>query len=123
MRWRSTRLYSRLGTVFLALCLVFAALQVSAGHTPPAAQTLSLQAQNHSLHEHGPQPASHCAADCVSTVHYCCVYALCSTPLVSIFRANSTPSSVLTYFFSSRAVTPLTPPPKGRWLLVNYSLI
>ncbi len=104
---------STLPQLLLVLCLILAGLQpASATHTPAlqAANTLTNSAQ----HQHT-APSSNtdiCVGDCLSTTQHCCVYALCNTPALITFKHNVTHHILLSYFFNSRAITPITPPPK-----------
>lgn len=107
------QMISRLRTVFLALCLVLAALQPASVHslTMPQHNTVHVSAQNE--HNRSLNAASHCSIDCVSTMHHCCLYALCNNSSVAFFKQNLTYNNRLPYFFSSRAITPVIPPPKA----------
>lgn len=104
---------SILPQLLLVLCLIMAGLQpASATHTPAlqAANTLTSNVQ----HKHT-APSSNtdlCAGDCLSTTHHCCLYALCNTPALITVQHHSKHQMQMPYFFNSRVVTPITPPPK-----------
>lgn len=101
--------HSRVYAVLMALAVVLVMLQQA---SVPAAVTP--QQQTHSVTEHTAEQfdSNQCAANCVSTLQHCCLYPLSSKQPLSFFAPNPTPSNKLVYFFTSRAITPQTPPPK-----------
>ncbi|WP_205342810.1 hypothetical protein [Denitrificimonas caeni] len=101
-------LSSNICTVLMLLLLIFLSLPAAFAQPMSAAQSSSM----HSQHESSASVVIDCDADCAGTVHHCCLYALVSQQALPIFQPNTVRSSLLSYFFSSRDITPLTQPPK-----------
>ena len=98
--------------VLLALGLILLALQQISTQSTMTTQHHGMQAHQHSQQQPIPAESSHCAADCISTLQHCCLYALSPNQPLNVFIPSSTPSSVLAFFFNSRVIPPQTPPPK-----------
>ena len=101
-------LSSNVCTVLMLLLLMFLALPLAFAqpvHESPASNL-------HSQHKASTAATMDCEADCAGTVHYCCLYALFADQTPILFQPHAAHSSALTYFFSSRYITPLTQPPK-----------
>ena len=106
------RLNPRLGALLLMLALIFAGLQSASAVTVFTQQVSDHPTLQHSQHAPNSNPSESCATSCEATAHYCCLYALCVSQALTLMQEKSSPRTQLLSFFSSRSITPSTPPPK-----------
>src|SRR5690554_13877 len=113
MQHCSKQSYAHLYAVLLALCLVLAALQSAFAHHSSTPAPSAMQADIHSQHGDNSQTTVSCDTDCAGTVYHCCLYALCTSQPLMFPSPSVAQHSLLPSLFSSRAIAPLTKPPKS----------